>query len=56
LLTKDLHYLKADEGLTSSSTVIPSSSVVSLPSILQETRRKASKVKQVRMTVFLYKI
>lgn len=36
-----------DEGLTSSSTVIPSSSMVSLPSILQESRRKASKVKQV---------
>ena len=30
--------------------------MVSLPSILQETRRKASKVKQVRMTVFVYKI
>jgi hypothetical protein len=27
--------------------------MVSLPSILQETRRKASKVKQVRMNVFL---
>lgn len=36
-----------DEGLTSSSTVIPSSSMVNLPSILQDTRRKASKVKQV---------
>lgn len=40
-------YLLVDEGITSSSTVIPSSSMVSLPSILQETRRKASKVKQV---------
>ena len=40
-------YILVDEGVTSSSTVLPTNSTVCLPSILQETRRKASKVKQV---------
>lgn len=44
---KSVFECQIDESLTSSSTVIPSSSMVGLPSILQETRRKASKVKQV---------
>jgi len=39
-------YSLCEEGVTSSSTVVPTSSIACLPSILQDTRRKASKVKQ----------
>lgn len=44
--TRSRFSISVDEGITSSSTVVPSNSMVNLPSILQESRRKASKVKQ----------